>query len=110
MNPENSPHTLAPLASLLLVFLACGGAVGSSPNSGMPAPTEIVVIGNSLSSHPPEPGIGWSGTWGMAASSAEKDFAHLVGSSLNLPLTTAYFVGIEMTPDASGVDIPIWAS
>jgi len=38
---------------------------------------KILFIGDSITSHGPKEELAWSGTWGMAASSAEKDYAHL---------------------------------
>lgn len=40
----------------------------------------ILFLGNSLTHHSPKPEIGWTGNWGMAASAADKDYAHLVAS------------------------------
>ena len=42
------------------------------------APANLVVIGNSLTKHAPYPAIGWEGNWGMAASSEEQDYAHVL--------------------------------
>jgi hypothetical protein len=38
----------------------------------------ILFLGNSLTLHPPSPSIGWTGNWGMAASAAVNDYAHVV--------------------------------
>lgn len=35
---------------------------------------KVLILGNSIVKHAPEPSIGWNGDWGMAASSKEKDF------------------------------------
>ena len=39
---------------------------------------KILFYGNSITSHVPSPGLGWTNNCGMAASSKEKDFVHLV--------------------------------
>lgn len=38
----------------------------------------VLIYGNSIALHGPASKIGWTNNWGMAASSAETDFAHLV--------------------------------
>ncbi len=38
----------------------------------------VLIYGNSIALHCPAPNLGWHGNWGMAATSSEKDFAHLV--------------------------------
>lgn len=38
----------------------------------------VLVYGNSIALHSPAPSLGWTNDWGMAASSRDKDFAHLV--------------------------------
>lgn len=43
---------------------------------------QILILGNSITIHPPSPAIGWYGNWGMAASSKDKDFVHLIGTAL----------------------------
>jgi hypothetical protein len=39
---------------------------------------KVLIYGNSIAVHGPKPDIGWTNDWGMAASSAENDFVHLV--------------------------------
>lgn len=38
----------------------------------------VVFIGNSITLHGPLPSIGWNNNWGMAASTPENDYAHMV--------------------------------
>ena len=42
----------------------------------------ILFLGNSITLHGPKPDIGWTGNWGMAASSEDKDYVRLVTSAL----------------------------
>jgi len=48
--------------------------------SGMAARggVRVLFIGNSITLHGSAPKIGWTNVWGMAASSAENDFVHIV--------------------------------
>ena len=44
---------------------------------------KIMFFGNSITRHEPNASIGWHGDWGMAASSIDKDFVHLVVAELD---------------------------
>ncbi len=39
---------------------------------------KIMIAGNSITRHGPNAEIGWNNDWGMAASSIEKDFVHIL--------------------------------
>jgi hypothetical protein len=44
---------------------------------------KILFLGNSLTLHGPLEAVDWSGNWGMAASSREKDYVHILTRSLS---------------------------
>ena len=43
---------------------------------------KVLIYGNSIAIHGRAPKIGWNADWGMAATSRDKDFAHLIVSAL----------------------------
>lgn len=48
-------------------------------------PERLLFLGNSITWHTPNQSLGWSGNWGMAASSQSKDYVHLIGEMLATP-------------------------
>ena len=92
------------LAVFLLALTACGGG-GTGPAVAPDAPpaTSLIVIGNSITRTPPSPGFGWAGDWGMAASDAAHDFAHLAAGALGLPLDARNFSALETDLDVAQV-------
>lgn len=46
------------------------------------SPRKILFVGNSITLHGPKGDIDWHGNWGMAATSADKDYVHLVTKTL----------------------------
>ena len=47
------------------------------------APKRLLILGNSITRHGPNAGIGWNRDWGMAASDIDHDYVHLLQSYLN---------------------------
>lgn len=39
---------------------------------------KVLIVGNSIVEHAPAPDIGWTGSWGMAASVIDSDFVHVL--------------------------------
>ncbi len=42
----------------------------------------VLFAGNSITLHGPAPQIGWTGNWGMAASTEKKDYVHLLEAKI----------------------------
>ncbi|MCY2988855.1 MAG: glycoside hydrolase family 127 protein [Planctomycetota bacterium] len=56
--------------------------VTAEPEIKSSAIRRILFLGNSITLHGPKADIDWTGNWGMAASSEDKDYVHLVTSAL----------------------------
>ncbi|MHB8899573.1 MAG: beta-L-arabinofuranosidase domain-containing protein [Thermoguttaceae bacterium] len=56
--------------------------VAVGPEVAPAAVRRVLFLGNSITLHGPKPDIGWTGNWGMAASSEDKDYVHLVVQGL----------------------------
>ena len=56
--------------------------VPAESSSGEKGGVKVLVLGNSIALHEPRPQIGWTNEWGMAASAADRDFAHLVAAGI----------------------------
>jgi hypothetical protein len=93
---------------LLIGLAACHWItpVGNTATAAPPATptdtaTRIVFIGNSLTLHPASKDLDWPNHWGMAASTQDRDYAHLTGAALKLPVSIFSFSSLELDPVAN---------
>ncbi|MBN1343680.1 MAG: glycoside hydrolase family 127 protein [Phycisphaerae bacterium] len=56
--------------------------VPAEPEVKPSAIRRILFLGNSITHHGPRKDVDWAGNWGMAASSEDKDYVHLVTSAI----------------------------
>jgi alpha-galactosidase len=61
----------------LIALLCC-----ATTASAQAKPQKVLFVGNSITKHGPKADIDWHGNWGMAATSADKDYVHLVTQAL----------------------------
>jgi hypothetical protein len=66
---------------ICLGSLSCAGTAASIRLGHLEA-DRILLFGNSITYHPPKPEIGWTGSWGMAASDASHDYVHLLNADI----------------------------
>jgi hypothetical protein len=70
------------LVSLMVIFCCLLSGVKNAFSEN------LLIVGNSLTKHSPAPEKGWTANWGMAASSADKDFVHLLVKKLEAHTTS----------------------
>ena len=62
--------------------------VKGARNAGHP---RVLILGNSITRHGPRPEIGWTNDFGMAASSIDRDFAHVLAAKVKAEFPAASF-------------------
>lgn len=93
--------------ALILLFIVLLSASCKETKSTKPSFKNILVLGNSITIHPPNPSVGWYGNYGMAASSKEKDYIHLISSKINhnvIPVNISAWEGSHRTFALSNYD------
>jgi vacuolar-type H+-ATPase subunit F/Vma7 len=71
----------------------------SATASAQAQPQRILFVGNSLTSHGPKADIDWHGNWGMAATSRDKDYVHVVTKALATKQGTTPVIMIKNVAD-----------
>lgn len=85
-------------------MMSSGGTASAAPQVVQTATakaTHIAFIGNSLTLHPANKELDWPNHWGMAASAQARDYAHLTGAALKLPVSVFSFSSLEQDPVAN---------
>lgn len=73
---------LATCLAILITSVFCSAVMGEGLSIGRLRADKVLFLGNSITLHGPAPKIGWDCNWGMAASSREKDYVHLLLSRI----------------------------
>lgn len=68
--------------ALLLAAASLPAVMAQGLKVGHLKADKVLFLGNSITLHGPAPKIGWEGNWGMAASSRERDYVHLLLSRI----------------------------
>jgi alpha-galactosidase len=78
----------------LIALLCCATTASAQAKS-----SKILFVGNSITKHGPKADIDWHGNWGMAATSEDKDYVHLVTKALAAKQGTAPEIMVKNVAD-----------
>ena len=79
MTKTPMPTTVAAIAFFVLIFSTCEqDTLIERKYIIVGTIKKVLILGNSITISRPVPEIGWYGDWGMAATSAENDYVHLL--------------------------------
>ena len=73
------------LLTAIFLFTQCHKAnIKPAPNVDTPAFTfnNVLILGNSITYTPAQQGTEWTGSWGMAATTADSDYVHVLTAKL----------------------------
>lgn len=75
-------HVISSLLSAVVVLSPVTVGLGEDLKIGKLPVGKVLFLGKSITLHGPAPKIGWEGNWGMAASTQEKDFVHVLSTKI----------------------------
>jgi len=100
-------HVTMGVITLLLLALGC--TEEEAPANPCPAHQglgieKVLILGNSITHHHPDPERGWLGDWGMAASAATRDYLHILMDSIQRYSPTTLVEKINAVPFERGYE------
>lgn len=87
--------TLLTLAVVALFLSSCKKA-HVTPVKANTVYSNVLILGNSITYTPANPGAGWNGSWGMAASAVDSDYVHRL---------TVHFKSVNQSAVVTAVNI-----
>ena len=79
------------IGALLAALAASAVAVAETRDAKPAGRPRVLVLGNSITRHGPRPEIGWTNDFGMAASSVDRDFVHVLAAKARAEFPAASF-------------------
>jgi hypothetical protein len=90
---------------LRILFAVIGIISFSATASAQAKPQKILFVGNSITKHGPKADIDWHGNWGMAATSLDKDYVHVVTKALAAKQGVTPVIMVKNVADFEGAHI-----